>query len=84
MKNMPNEDIFPRIQACMCEALQVPLLAISRDSKQEDLEQWDSLGHLSLVLAIEFEFDVSFQMDDIPDMISVAIISQRILEAASG
>jgi acyl carrier protein len=45
--------------------------------KREDLPQWDSLGHIRLVSAIEEEFGVSFTIEQIEAMTSVA----RILEA---
>ena len=33
--------------------------------KYQDIEQWDSLGHMSMIGALEEEFDIMFEMDDI-------------------
>lgn len=34
------------------------------------IEEWDSVGHMSLVAAIEDEFDIMMDTDDIIDMSS--------------
>lgn len=34
----------------------------------ENTEQWDSLNHLNLILAIEEEFDVDIPPDDFPEL----------------
>ena len=40
------------------------------DLKYQDIEQWDSLGHMSMIGALEEEFDIMFEMDDIIDFSS--------------
>ena len=40
------------------------------DLKYQDIEQWDSLGHMSMIAALEEEFDIMFEMDDIIDFSS--------------
>ena len=35
------------------EALEIDSSKISLDSKQSDLEEWDSLGHLTILSAID-------------------------------
>ena len=45
----------------------------------QGIEQWDSVGHMSLVAAIEDEFDIQLDTDDIIDMSSFEK-AQEILE----
>ena len=40
-------------------------LVISRETSALDIEAWDSLSHLSLVMAMEREFDISFEFDEL-------------------
>ena len=35
-----------------------------------DIEEWDSIGHMSLMSALEDEFDISLETDDIVDFSS--------------
>ena len=38
--------------------------------KYNDIEEWDSIGHMSLVSAIEDKFKISLERDDIIDFSS--------------
>ena len=40
------------------------------DLKYQDIEAWDSVGHMSLVAAIEDAFDIMMDTDDIIDFSS--------------
>jgi len=44
--------------------------AVLTDLKYQDIDQWDSLGHMSMIGALEEEFDIMFEMDDIIDFSS--------------
>tara|TARA_B100000886_G_C20427012_1_gene494764 strand:+ start:12020 stop:12256 length:237 start_codon:yes stop_codon:yes gene_type:complete len=43
---------------------------ILKDLKYQDIEQWDSVGHMSMIGALEEEFDIMMEMDDIIDFSS--------------
>ena len=38
--------------------------------KYQDIEEWDSVGHMTLIAAIEEAFDIMFDTDDIIDLSS--------------
>ena len=40
--------------------------------KYQDIPAWDSVGHMGLVAALEDEFDIEMEIDDIIDMSSYA------------
>jgi acyl carrier protein len=59
-------------------------LALGPDVKVEDLtynsiKAWDSVAHLALVAALEVEFDIMLETDDVLDMSSFSK-SREILE----
>ena len=35
------------------------------DLKYQEIPQWDSVGHMSLIAALEEDFDIMFDTDDI-------------------
>lgn len=74
-------DSFDMLRSFMKDILQVPEEAITRDTKQSDLEAWDSLEHLNLMLALEQEFDLTLDVDDLQNLTSVAAILRH-LESA--
>jgi len=40
------------------------------DLKYQDIPHWDSVGHMSLIAALEEAFDIMFDTDDIIDFSS--------------
>jgi acyl carrier protein len=52
---------------------------VKPESSQENVPDWDSVGHLKLILAIEDAYGVQFSTAQIPELMSVAAI-QRALD----
>jgi len=52
------------------------------DTVPDDVKKWDSIGHMSMVAALEERFGLQFEVDEIMEMIDV----KKILEilAAKG
>jgi len=46
---------------------------------QKNCEKWDSMNHLNLVIALEEEFDISFEPEEIAEMKNFDDI-QKIIE----
>lgn len=51
------------------EALEITEAQL-RGLKYQDIETWDSVGHMSLIAAIEESFDIMMDTDDIIDLSS--------------
>ena len=43
---------------------------IKENASTDSIENWDSLQHINLIMALEEEFDLEFDSDDITKMIS--------------
>ena len=54
-----------------------------KDLKMGDFEEWDSLGNFNLILAIETEFKIQFDMDDLEKLTSISEIQKAIDNALS-
>jgi acyl carrier protein len=55
--------------------------SVRPESTPEDIEGWDSLGHVRLVVELEKAFNTTFEVEEVMEMEDVAailtIISQR-------
>ena len=40
------------------------------DLKYQDIPEWDSVGHMTMIALLEDAFDIMFEMDDIIDFSS--------------
>jgi acyl carrier protein len=45
-----------------------------------DVEAWDSLGHLSLIFAIESHFGIKFEMESIPELRTLPLIRAELVK----
>jgi len=48
---------------------------INENSSPDNMEKWDSLTHIKLVIAIESEFNITLTPEDTMEMMSVKLIS---------
>lgn len=63
-----------RIKQVMSLVFEVPLGLILEDSSTDNIENWDSLRHLNLILALEEEFDVSIPDEEVGNLVNYKLI----------
>tara|TARA_B100000315_G_scaffold257003_1_gene304459 strand:+ start:1248 stop:1478 length:231 start_codon:yes stop_codon:yes gene_type:complete len=56
---------------------------INDETSMDDVPEWDSLAHISLVSAIEEEFNISMSMDEITSMLSIKCAVEIITELSN-
>ena len=66
-----------RVLKVMSQVMNVPLDKLNEHSSYENVEQWDSLQHMNLVLALEEEFKMKFTDEEIIQITDVG----KIIEA---
>lgn len=74
---MNNES---KLSQVMASVFNVEQALINEDSSVDTIEQWDSLNHLKLVLALEQEFDVSFTEEETVDILNYQLIKMTLKE----
>lgn len=58
-----------KYNAVFCKTLNVKETQLA-DLKYQGVPEWDSVGHMTLVAALEDAFDIMMEMDDIIDLSS--------------
>ena len=61
-----NNDISARIEGVFKTTLEVE--SVPADLSQKNCEAWDSVNHLNLILALEAEFGITFEPEEIAEM----------------
>lgn len=54
-----SDDLLARVRAIVATLFDVPVEQVQPESGPQQLERWDSMGHLTLVLQLEQEFGVA-------------------------
>ena len=68
---MLNETLLKQVMATM---LNVDASTINEDSSMDNVQSWDSLRHMNLVLALEEEFKVTIPDEDAGNINSYKLI----------
>ena len=66
--------VFEKLQEIMATALELPASAIRENSTMDEIEEWDSLGHVHIMVALEQAFDLYMDVDDFAELDSVPAI----------
>ena len=66
---------FERVQSVASDIFGIPVDRITAESSQETIENWDSMQHLNLVLAIEEKFGVQLDPEDIEQMKNIGAVA---------
>lgn len=64
---------------CFVESLGIPATEVADGLTYNSIKQWDSVAHMTLVAALETEFDVMLDTDEIIAMNSVGV-AKKILQ----
>ena len=70
---MTNNEL--RLKQVLANVFDEESESINDESSMDTIENWDSLKHLNLILALEEEFEVSFDEDE-----SIIIISYPLIK----
>lgn len=71
-----TEALLDRVRRVAADVLGTSADKITLDSSPETIDTWDSVHHLNLVLAIEQEFDLQLEPEEIDQMKDVRHIME--------
>ena len=60
-----------RVQIVLADALRVPPEQVTADLHFGDLPQWDSMGHMEVMMLLDEKFGVEINADTIADLTSI-------------
>lgn len=76
------EEIFERLNEVFRDVFDDDSITVNEDTTANDIEDWDSLNHITLIDAVESEFNVRFTMGEVSGMKNVGEMAQIIKERA--
>ena len=74
-----------QVRQIAADVFNVPLAEVTPEFSPDTCDNWDSLRHVNLVLALEQSFSVEFTPEEIEQMLSiqtvVTVLEEKLLEA---
>ena len=74
------QQVDTKVENLLSEVLQMPATAITDNLTMKDVEAWDSLKHMELIVALEQSFEIQLSFDEIVAMQSVSEIKRVLRE----
>ena len=71
-----NNDISPRLENVFKTTLDIE--TVPAGLSQKNCEAWDSVNHLNLILALEAEFGVAFDPEEIAAMQDLETVKKQL------
>lgn len=62
---MERSEIFKKVNEIFCDELDNEDIVLNDDTTADDVEEWDSLSHVQLIVAIEKAFGIKFTSKEI-------------------
>ncbi len=65
---MTEQEIFESVQEIFRTVFDDTDIVLTREMTSADIEDWDSLEQINLLVAIEKRFNIKFQLQDVKDL----------------
>lgn len=76
---MNKEQAFEKVQEIFRDIFDDQNLIIGNSTSSNDIEEWDSLNHINLIVAIEKEFKIKFNFSELSGLKDVGAMIDLIL-----
>lgn len=77
---MTREEIFKGLDEVFQEVFDDETIHVTDSTTADDIEDWDSLEHINLVVAIENHFNIKFNMGEVTAFKNVGEMVDKIIE----
>lgn len=77
---MTREEVFKKLNIIFCDNFDDENILLSEETSSADIEDWDSLEQINLVVAIQDRFHIKFNIDEVNAMKNVGEMVDFILE----
>ena len=76
---MSREEVFEKLNEVFQDVFDDDSITVTDVTTANDIEEWDSLEHISLIAAVEQEFGIKFNMGQVVSMKNVGEMADIIL-----
>jgi acyl carrier protein len=75
-----KEEVKEEIKSLMGIIFEIDPETITDDASPDNIENWDSLRHMNLIVAIEEEFNIQFTDEEILELLNFELITEVVNE----
>jgi acyl carrier protein len=79
---MEKQDILKTINNILCDIFNDPTLVITEATSAQNIERWDSITHVNILMTVERTFKIRFSLGEIKQLRNVGeminLVSQKL------
>lgn len=68
---MSREEVYVRLNEVFRNMFDDDSIELNDNTTSDDIEDWDSLEHINLLVSVEQEFNMKFNMNEVTNMKNV-------------
>ena len=76
---MTREEVMKKLNEIFCNVFDDDTFVLKDETNAEDIEDWDSLEQINLIVAIENEFEMMFDMAEVANLANVGEMADLIM-----
>ena len=77
---MTEEQVLNKLKHIFKEVFTNVKIDVTRELSAADVDEWDSLAHINIIIAIEKEFKISFLLEELDNQKKVGDTIDQILK----
>lgn len=77
---MTREEVFEKLNEVFQDVFDDEDIEVTDTTTADDIEDWDSLEHINLIVAVENCFGIKFNMGEVTTMKNVGAMADIIME----
>ena len=77
---MTREEVFEKLNEVFQDVFDDDRITVNDSTTADDIEDWDSLEHINLIVAVERCFGIKFTMGEVTGMKNVGHMADIIIE----
>jgi acyl carrier protein len=73
-------DILQELTPIFREVFDDDSIVLTRETTANDIDAWDSLSHMNMVMAVEVKFKIRFALGELPSLKNVGDLADLVLK----
>ncbi|MBQ6334437.1 MAG: acyl carrier protein [Erysipelotrichaceae bacterium] len=80
---MNREEVMKTLNEIFCNVFDDDSIVLTDETNSSDIDDWDSLEQINLIVNIENEFEMVFDMAEVSDLANVGEMADLIMRKAA-
>lgn len=77
---MTKEEVFEKLDEVFQDVFDDETIHVADNTTANDIEDWDSLEHINLIVAVETKFSIKFNIGEVNSMKNVGEMVDQIVK----